>query len=291
MTLLIVITWLSVLFILLVMLFYLWYDRYQRKLHEHRRIEISELAMIFQTLRDIVSEQKTLAKEFNKQVEEKLSLVRDFVSESQNRMNKISLELQEQSKKVKELQKQLDGVIHQSQAFIENSSSNIQKDETIPIPKPKSIHNEFPFTAEIDKTEHNHENRPTLEKIKNDEKNGDLKNENDAVSSSISSIDTSKQDDELDKKDTDSLEHEKDEIKNEYRSLLGNSDKGLITNYKQISSNIVPDKTSELTPIQKIVLEYHNAGMTTSEIARELGIGKGEVWLILKLAISKTEKE
>ncbi|MGC8739465.1 MAG: DUF6115 domain-containing protein [Candidatus Hydrogenedens sp.] len=59
----------------------------------------------------------------------------------------------------------------------------------------------------------------------------------------------------------------------------------------QVSINNKTSKKDELTPIQKMVLEYHNAGMTTGEIAKELGITKGEVRLILSLAISKSSKE
>ena len=42
-----------------------------------------------------------------------------------------------------------------------------------------------------------------------------------------------------------------------------------------------------LAPLQKRVLEYSDAGMTVPEIARELGIGKGEVRLMLSLAKQK----
>ena len=38
-----------------------------------------------------------------------------------------------------------------------------------------------------------------------------------------------------------------------------------------------------LTPIQKRVYEYSDAGMRVPEIARELGVGKGEIRLILSL--------
>ena len=38
-----------------------------------------------------------------------------------------------------------------------------------------------------------------------------------------------------------------------------------------------------LTPIQARVYEYHDAGMTISQIASELGVGKGEVRLILSI--------
>ncbi len=39
-----------------------------------------------------------------------------------------------------------------------------------------------------------------------------------------------------------------------------------------------------LGPIQQRVLEYKEAGMTEAQIAKELGIGKGEVRLMLSLA-------
>ncbi|MCC6145782.1 MAG: DUF742 domain-containing protein, partial [Candidatus Hydrogenedentes bacterium] len=39
-----------------------------------------------------------------------------------------------------------------------------------------------------------------------------------------------------------------------------------------------------LSPMQKRVLDYCNAGMSVADIARELGIGKGEVRLMLSLA-------
>lgn len=39
-----------------------------------------------------------------------------------------------------------------------------------------------------------------------------------------------------------------------------------------------------LAPLQRRVVEYHDAGMTVQQIAQELGIGKGEVRLMLSLA-------
>src|SRR5690606_34052701 len=39
----------------------------------------------------------------------------------------------------------------------------------------------------------------------------------------------------------------------------------------------------KLTPLQRRVHEYADAGMSVPQIARELGIGKGEVRLILSL--------
>jgi DNA-binding NarL/FixJ family response regulator len=40
---------------------------------------------------------------------------------------------------------------------------------------------------------------------------------------------------------------------------------------------------AKLTPLQQRVYEYSDAGMSIAEIANEIGIGKGEVRLILSI--------
>jgi len=53
----------------------------------------------------------------------------------------------------------------------------------------------------------------------------------------------------------------------------------------------VDDETSDavsITPVQQRIYEYSDAGMRVPEIARELGVGKGEVRLILSLRKDKT---
>lgn len=45
-----------------------------------------------------------------------------------------------------------------------------------------------------------------------------------------------------------------------------------------------PDEGAISAPLQQRVLEYSEAGMTVAEVSRELGIGKGEVRLMLSLA-------
>lgn len=265
MTLLVVITWLGVFIIVLCLFYYVWDDRNKRKLHEHRRVEISELAMVFQTLRDVVSEQKILAKEFNEQVEEKLSLVRGIVNEAQNKMKQIQQEIYEQSQKLKELQEQMDGIVCQKNVLTDTSTSNIKSIGTISIIEAETVSEEINEQIE--------DNKNKLQEI---------------PSEGIKEISKEKDDETLK-----NLEEEQKNIRNVYRSLVGLSDKESQIDEEKphisIRDNI--DRKDELTPIQKMVLEYHNAGMTTGEIAKELGITKGEVRLILSLAISKSNKE
>lgn len=265
MTLLVVITWLGVFVIVLCLFYYVWDDRNKRKLQEHRRVEISELAMVFQTLRDVVSEQKILAKEFNEQVEEKLSLVRGIVNEAQNKMKQIQQEIYEQSQKLKELQEQIDRIVCQKNVLSGTSTSDVKSIGTISVIEAESVCEEINEKIEDNKNKLHEIPSEEIQKIKDKEDDDTLTN----------------------------LSEEQEDIRNAYRSLVGLPGKrNQIDEEKpHISVRDNMDRKDELTPIQKMVLEYHNAGMTTGEIAKELGKTKGEVRLILSLAISKSSKE
>lgn len=265
MTLLIVITWLGIFVVALCLLYYVWDDRNKRKLQDHRRVEISELAMVFQTLRDVVSEQKILAKEFNEQVENKLSLVRGMVNEVQNKMKQIQHEIYEQSQKLKELQEEIDRIVCQKNVLLDNSTGDIKPTATISIIEAESVCEEMNEKIEVCKNKA-HE---------------------------ISSEEIQEIDEKEDDKTLTNLSEEQEDIRNAYHSLVGLPGKQsqIEEEKKHISVRDNVDRKEELTPIQKMVLEYHNAGMTTGEIAKELGKTKGEIRLILSLAISKSSKE
>lgn len=290
MTLLLVITWLCVFIVIIGLFYYVWDDRNKRKLHEHRRVEISELAMIFQTLRDVVSEQKILAKEFNEQVEEKISLIRGIVNEAQNRMKKIQQEIYEQSKKLKELQEQMDEIFRQEDALKNVVKKDIQTSETISIIEAESICEELANKTEAEKEETDFSNeindKDTEEKYKDiegSEYSYLRENKNNLQGNFPEKVD-SENVKEKNEKMEDFTEDPKN-IKNAYQSLLV----GSVNERKQTERDLIgrDSQKGELTPVQKMVLEYHQSGMTTGEIAKELGITKGEVRLILSLAISK----
>ena len=70
-----------------------------------------------------------------------------------------------------------------------------------------------------------------------------------------------------------------------FRTLLN------LTQDKEHPSSVTPPKTGNgrrrTSPLQARVYEYRDAGMTIAQIAKELGIGKGEVRLILSLRKNK----
>ncbi len=289
MTLLIVITWLCVLIVVFCLFYYVWDDRNKRKLHEHRRVEISELAMVFQTLRDVVSEQKILAKEFNEQVEEKLLLVRTMVNESQSRMKKIQQEISEQYQTLKDLQEQIDRIVCQKNALLDISARDVKSVETISIIEAESVYGELTNNLEVEKDKnvfHYGFDERDREDVVIDDRNKDMQV---ALSKEIKQEELEKDDEERGK-----IGKGQENIREDYRPLLvGSVDEGIQVKMEKtpISNQYNVEERNELTPIQKMVLEYHNAGMTTGEIARELGKTKGEVRLILSLALSKHNEE
>ncbi len=300
MTLLLVITWVCVLIVVMGLFYYVWDDRNKRKLHEHRRVEISELAMIFQTLRDVVSEQKILAKEFNEQVEEKISLIREVVNEAQNRMQRIQQDIYEQSQKLKELQDQIDGVFRQENVLKNVLDKNAQSSGTISIIEAESVYEEL-----IEKVEGERKGREYSDNMKDRKKEreytsveeGDglcLKEKSENSQSDSLGEEYNKNVERINEKLCEDIAEEEENIRDAYKSLLiGSVENGGETEIEKskISTKKSDSRKEELTPVQKMVMEYHQAGMTTAEIAKELGIPKGEVRLILSLAISKSNKK
>ena len=51
-----------------------------------------------------------------------------------------------------------------------------------------------------------------------------------------------------------------------------------------VQGHVTEEEVHLSAPLQQRVLEYSEAGMTVAEVSRELGIGKGEVRLMLSLA-------
>ncbi len=300
MTFLLVITWLCVLIVVMGLFYYVWDDRNKRNLHKHRRVEISELAMIFQTLRDVVSEQKILAKEFNEHVEEKISLIREIVNEAQNRMKRIQQDIYEQSQKLKELQDQIDGIFRQENILKNILNKNVQSSETISIIEAESVYEEL-----IDRVEGEQKGREYSKEINGMKREREYTNIGKDDGLCVKENNKNLHDDSLEEGNNESVEkingkwhedinEEQESIRNAYQSLLiGSAEdkKNVEVENSKMSLRRNDGQKEELTPIQKMVLEYHQAGMTTVEIAKELGIPKGEVRLILSLAISKSNKK
>lgn len=71
-----------------------------------------------------------------------------------------------------------------------------------------------------------------------------------------------------------------------FRTLL-NLKEGTSTEDRIEQTGTTTDHDVQLTSLQRKIYEFNDSGMRVSDIARELGVGKGEVKLILNMRKSQ----
>lgn len=288
MTVLVVAGWVCFLGLAIFLIALWWFDRRERRLREHRKVEISELAMIFQTLRDVVSEQKILAKEFNENVEEKIGVVKKIVNEAKNKLVEIEEAITKCNRRVQEIEEEIELILSRMgklKELLSERESGIYKT----INETESVLVEIKERLKSDVEERKVEKSNTNVKSEFFEmgsNSGSVKPEYEG-----SSVCEPKNEEEVVEKKGEISEEIKS-LKSAYNSILGVDEERIDTEAKgeELVCKDDSERKVDLTPVQKIVLEYHKSGMTTSEIAKELGITKGEVRLILSLALAKVDK-
>jgi hypothetical protein len=247
--------------------------------------DVTNMMILFQTMRDLLSEQKELARQFNHSIDHKVSEVRALL-ESRDEVQRLLLEAKRDIAQLTEdTRRELAGIRRQA------GGSNVVDEEAqsaAPLSSEESKHSAEPAP----KKEHggNGTHPPLVEG------NGSAPlraipepapvHKRDFIDA-WTGVDfgTSPAPDE------DEPAHVADEVdavddaatREAYRSLLnvhsGDDESPAPDPFHPESNEI----RNELTPIQMRVYEYADAGMRVPEIARELGVGKGEVRLILSL--------
>lgn len=95
-------------FLLLVVLY--WNNERKRRLHQQKtRADIADLSILFQTMRDIIAQQKTLAREFNQELDKKMHLVKQVLARGM-----------EKNEKLYDRQMQLQQILEDAQARLES---------------------------------------------------------------------------------------------------------------------------------------------------------------------------
>ncbi len=288
MTVLVVAGWVCFLGLAIFLLALWWFERRERRLREHRKVEISELAMIFQTLRDVVSEQKILAKEFNENVEEKIGVVKKIVNEAKNKLVEIEEAITKCNRRVQEVEEEIELVLSRMGRLKELLSE-----------RESEIYRTINETENV-LVEVKERLKSDVEERKAEESNINVKSEFFEMKSNSGSVKPDHEEssecgpineEEVVEKEG-QISEEMKSLKSAYSSILGVDGERIDAEAKKVELESEDDgeRKVDLTPVQKIVLEYHKSGMTTSEIAKELGITKGEVRLILSLALAKIDK-
>jgi hypothetical protein len=262
----------------------LWY--WQRERRERTRIrqtkaDIADIMLLFQTMRDVVMQQKQLANDFNEELERKVGGVKQILSSSleknerlYERQREIERELEETKAELHSLQRQLSYMPLPSEsrqgrpAPMRPEGGSVMQDdappfvalpgEDAPPPAPEAA-SESPAAADTSASAE----AMLWEQV-------DLA----ALSDNTVLGGDDDEEEELLPPPADG-----EAAREAFRALL------------DLSTATPPQEPAGGKPatpggvaLQQRILQYAEAGMSVGDIARELGIGKGEVRLMLSLA-------
>ena len=334
---------------------------------EHRlkqaRADITDMTILFQTMRDIIGQQKSLAKDFNEELEHKMGQVKHILNLSMEKNKQLYDKQQRIVAELEETQAQVDGLFRQL-AHVNKASQVIAATPASPTPAPRppvtrpeppsapqppapqSVSTPRPTssvlvrsatadvrdlpavpgatspTPRVERPMPPRSNAPGAAPLTPAEEarladtgvtkapftawiaedllgtNGNTAATRQPTPTSVKGPLTSRNPAPLDEEEPEPQAPGNGEAAREaFRALLNmpmNSGAGL-------PPVEMPGQTRAMTPaahghdsnagevqlsapLQQRVLEYSEAGMTVAEVSRELGIGKGEVRLMLSLA-------
>lgn len=241
----------------------------------HSQSDLTNMMILFQTMRDILAQQKDLAREFNISLDKKVRHVRELVDASGKQQQEIEYLRRElaalttRSKRdIAALERRLAEVDGRtggtdSREFDAPSKEEIEEAEALASEPPLEI-------LPTGDTDHGDD---LIDRWSRSETNG------------LGSTEDSDVDEDIEfQVDDEPLDEE--ESREAFRDLLNlqpADDRLSPSSSEVLASGEEGNGGQYLTPIQKRVYEYSDAGMRVPEIARELGVGKGEVRLILSL--------
>lgn len=259
----------------------------------HTQTDLTNMMILFQTMRDILSQQKDLAREFNISIDKKVNEVRKLIESSSNvradleqAKREISMLSAQTRKELASLERrlmQVDGkVVSDTEEVLEEGD-----DAAVEQVDVEPVEADAPAKVEEDAAEApvaTQEDAKTLDVFPKESPP-----EEDDFLSKWTGEDFEAEDEFEDEEpesdpmeDAEDAAHTRDALRDlldlhtEYRTNRGGPSSSEVLNSGGNGGRY-------LTPIQKRVYEYSDAGMRVPEIARELGVGKGEIRLILSL--------
>jgi uncharacterized protein YoxC len=256
-----------------------WYNQNEKR--ERNRLaqtkaDIADMSILFQTMRDIMHQQKELARDFNQEIEKKMSLVRQVLSatlEKNERLyekqQKLAQDLQESRAQLESLQRQL--------SYIRKDNP---EEESPPVPAlAPPAPREEPAPASFVEEE-----SALLPPLEDDNPAADIKAWLSAEPDTFSEPYPAPEEEE-EEEETSLTSEEAQSARDAFRSLLNMTSPTGAPPPAQPTGK--ENGGSKGPSLQQRVLEYSQAGMSISDIATELGIGKGEVRLMLSLGRQK----
>ncbi len=235
------------------------------------RDDMASMMFLLQTMRDLLDQQKNLAREFNKALDSRVETIKQNVSEAKDELKAVRESVLKVSSDVERVRAE---------------ASEFQRVPAAPK-QPSNITTFTPVPLLPSETPKEYE-RPVLRVLampKEPDPTGDILD-------AWVGLDFAGDDPDplgFEVPDVQPVApHDADAARNAFRALL---DLGLDGNDaaakpQKVEERFAPPRNGNARPVPPIharVYEYNDAGMSIAQIAQELGIGKGEVRLILSL--------
>ena len=237
---------------------------------------LTEMAILFQTMRNVVHEQKTLAREFNESVDKKVRLIRQVISKVVEEHNKLCEAHHQVAGKLEEIGYELDAVHVEVRRMREELG--------LRVTAPAARKREFPERLAGAKPEKTQDQTPLRVVVEPDgtEAASDLSDlwvGFDFVGEDAGAFEVPETPPEA--------PGDPEVTRQAFRALLSMSPEGgRAEPRREASETLTADAGNgrgRAASLRARVYEYHDAGMSVGEIAQELGIGKGEVRLVISL--------
>ena len=245
-----------------------------------KRDDLASMMMLLQTMRDLLEQQKGFARELNKALDARVEVIKQTVGAAKAELQSVS-----------EAVKQLRAEVEQRKRDMEANPAPRSTPSSARQSQPANVRQLSAYTsapsAETSAKEHE---RPALRVLAMPR---EIETTGDAIDSWVG-LDFAGDEPEplgFDVPETEpEAPHDADAARSAFRALLDMSPEEPV---EKNSVTPVPPPTltqgngRPVPPVHARVYEYNDAGMNVAQIAQELGIGKGEVRLILSLRKSK----
>jgi hypothetical protein len=279
---------------------FLWY--WTREQRERTRIrqtkaDIADIMMLFQTMRDVVVQQKQLAAEFNQELERKVGGVKQILSSAVEKNERLYERQRDLERELRDARSEIDSLQRQL-AFLPPAINGTASTRTPAKggPAPVNMPRMSPSTAR-EATQLDTAEEPPFMALPGEEAEPVAAPAPAAVPEATAGptlweqvdlaaltdntvLVAEMEDDELDEEET-LVPADGDAAREAFRALLDLSGRPAQEGAAKGGATGAPRVNPAL---QKRIVEYAQAGMAVSDIARELGVGKGEVRLMLSLA-------
>jgi predicted transcriptional regulator len=301
-------------FVLLVYL-YRRNEQKERERLKQTKADIADIMILFQTMRDVTKQQKSLAREFNEELDRKMGVVKEVLTRGLDKNKQLYERQQSLVREMDQMRSELQRLHNQVKQLRDEA-----RDATRPPAGPRAYDSfeteeitHAPGNWKIEKPRTGHDDDSPHAFVSLPEEPDQVPAPEDtrlrgtgltgAPFEEWSGLDfenAMESTEQPQENPEDALYGEVEEpqapadpeqARNAFRDLLDLSDQhgpaeAAGANGQDAEAAPTADGGAS-SPIQKRVLEYARAGMTVAQIAKELGIGKGEVRLMMSLAQPK----